>query len=420
MGRTKGSRNRPKSSGNLFITKFEKQVEGAAVARDTNMGYIKFGENDNYPQLLLNLYQNSPTHHACVNFAVQSIVGEGIDYNAMGIDGTQTYPNYQYGWDTLIRNIALDYKLYGSYAIQIIKNKDDKTYSFWHIPYEKVRCSPYDEDGQITSYWICSDWSMKSQYPPVKIDAFDMRDETQIERGKPYLYVYKNYDPTMTYYQSASYAAGIKAIQAEIAYLTYDQKATSNSFVPSGMLLLNEVEDDNERQAIINNVTRMFTGSENANSLMISFRRSQEEQAPEFIPIAANASNVNLYDSANQRTIYRILSSHQINDPQLIGLPNFGGTGFNSEGQLLETAYNVYNKVVGNYDRQCVIKTLNEMFKLNGINDVEIIMKPLSFNLSTSESNSSGVESEETTQDVSTDNIEEKVESKNIPVVKGF
>jgi len=410
-GRPKGSTNRPKTGTNLFVTKFEKQVEGAAIAKDSNMGYIKFGERNNYPQLLLNLYQNSPTHHAACNFAVQSIVGEGIDYNAMGIDGTQLYPNYQYGWGTLIRNIALDYVLYGSYSIQIIKNKDDKTFSFWHIPYEKVRCSPYDEDGQIPYYWICQDWSATGQYTPIQIEAFDMRDESFVERGKPYLYVYKNYDPTMTYYQSPSYAAGIKAIQSEIAYLLFDEKTTVNGFVPSGMLVLNEVETEEERQSIINNITRMFSGVENANSLMISFRRSQDEEIPAFIPFATNTSNVNLFDSANQRTVNRILAAHQINDPQLIGLPNLGGTGFNSEGKLLETAYNVYNKVVGNYNRQCVIKTLNEMFKLNGV-DVEIIMKPLSFNLETTEteSKSSGVESKDATQDVSTDNIEEKVD----------
>lgn len=421
MPRKKGSLNKPKAGSNLFVTKMEKQIEGSAVTKKNALGWVNWGERNDFPNLLLNLYSQSPTHAACINFGVQSILGDGIDYEESNFDGNEVTPNYYQNWEELLRSISLDFKLYGSYAIECILNKDGETMSYFHIPLEKVRWSVYDEDGQITKYYICNDWTMASQNPPIEIDAFDMRPDTKVEKGKPYLYVYRPYSPTMTYYTAPHYQAGIKAIQAEIAYLLFDEKTTTNGFVPSGMLLLDEVEDDLERQAIINNITRMFSGVENANSLMISFRRSQEEQAPAFVPFSTNTSNVNLYDSANQRTINRILAAHQINDPQLIGLPNPGSTAFNSEGKLLETAYNVYNKVVGNYDRQCVIKTFNFMLALNGI-DTQLVMKPLSFNLETSESKSTDTttsNAEIDDGDYTEDNVEEKVDGSNT-VVKGF
>lgn len=415
MARTLGSKNRPKTPQNknaVFNVKMEKQVEGAAVTKDSSQGWVKFGARNNYPQLLLDLYQNSPTHHAAVNFAVMSIVGEGVNYDAMGVDGTQTFPNYQYSWNTLIRNLALDYILYGSYSCQIIRNRDGRTFSFYHIPYEKVRCSPYDEDGVITSYWICNDWTMTGQYPPIEIEAIDMRDESLIKAGKPYLYVYKNYDPTTSYYQSPSYAAGIKSIQAECEYSNFELKSTTNSFMPSGMLVLNDVETDEERQAIINNVTSMFTGTNNAGACMITFRNNVEEQAPQYVPFDINKGNYNYYDSANQRIINRILESHQIPSASLVGLPDVGNSGFASDSQKLETAYQLYQRLTGNYNRQCVVQSLNDMFKLNGI-DAEVILKPIHFNDFGNEADvSSDTTSESTTQDVSTDNIEEKVEGK--------
>lgn len=415
MARTLGSKNRPKTPQNknaVFNVKMEKQVEGAAVTKDSSQGWVKFGARNNYPQLLLDLYQNSPTHHAAVNFAVMSIVGEGVNYDAMGVDGTQTFPNYQYSWNTLIRNLALDYILYGSYCCQIIRNRDGRTFSFYHIPYEKIRCSPYDEDGVITSYWICNDWTMTGQYPPIEIEAIDMRDESFIKAGKPYLYVYKNYDPTTSYYQSPSYAAGIKSIQAECEYSNFELKSTTNSFMPSGMLVLNDVETDEERQAIINNVTSMFTGTNNAGACMITFRNNVEEQAPQYVPFDINKGNYNYYDSANQRIINRILESHQIPSASLVGLPDVGNSGFASDSQKLETAYQLYQRLTGNYNRQCVVQSLNDMFKLNGI-DAEVILKPIHFNDFGNEADvSSDTTSESTTQDVSTDNIEEKVEGK--------
>lgn len=416
MSRPVGSKNKPKVKPNsgVFLTNFEKQIEGSALTRKNALGWVNWGVKNNYPNLMLDLYNQSPTHRACINFAVQSIVGNGVDYESMQIDGSQIVPNYQMSWDELIRDLALDYILYGSYAIQIIRNKDGKTFSYWHMPLDKVRWSEYDEDGQITSYWISNDWTALGQNPPFEIDAFDMREDSIIESGKPYLYVYRQYTPTMQYYTQGHYQAGIKSIQSEIEYVNFDLRTTVNNFIPSGMLVLNEVETDEERQGIVNNITKMFQGSENANSLMITFRNNVDENKPEFIPFTSSKnSNVNVYADANTRTVSRILAAHQIPNASLVGMPDVGNSGFASEADKLETAYQLYNKLTGNANRMAVVKTLNMMFKMNGI-DVEVVMKPLSFNDFGEDAN---VEKRTEATDVDEknideNNIEEKVEKK--------
>ena len=363
----------------VFLTSLEKQIEGSAITRKNALGWVNWGIRNNYPNLLLDLYNQSPTHRSAVNFAVMSILGNGVDYEQMGINGDEIVPNYSQSWDEIIKSLALDYIIYGSYAIQIIQNKDGKTFSFWHMPLDKVRWSEYDEDGQITSYWICQDWTATGQFPPFQIEAFDMRDDFKIERGKPYLYVYRTYSPAMTYYTQPHYQAAIKAIQSEIEYVTYDLKNIVNGFAPAGVLTLPEVETDEERQAVIKNVTKMFQGSENANSVMITFRSNIEDKGVEYVPFTNNSGHVNLYADANQRVINRILEAHQIPNAALIGHPDISNSGFASEADKLEVSYQLYNKLTGNYNRMAVIKTLNQMLKMNGV-DTEIIMKPLSFN----------------------------------------
>ena len=59
-------------------------------------------------------------------------------------------------------------------------------------------------------------------------------------------------------------------------------------------------------------------------------------------------------------------------------MPDIGNSGFSSEADKLEVSYQLYNKLTGNYNRMAVIRTINQMFKMNGI-DTEIIMKPLNF-----------------------------------------
>lgn len=381
VGRPKGSTTKKTNlskGGGVYITNFEKQIEGSPITRKNALGWVSWGVKNNYPNILLDLYNMSTTHRACINFGVQSILGNGVDFDAMKLNGDEVVPNYAQSWDDFIKEIALDYMLYGSYAVQIIMNKDGRTFSFWHMPLDKVRWTEYDEDGQIIQYMISNDWTALSQNPPFTIDAFDMREDSTIERGKPYLYVYRQYSPSMTYYTQPHYQAGIKSIQSEIEYINYDLRTTVNNFVPSGMLVLNEVETDEQRQAILNNITNTFQGSNNANSVLVTFRNNVDEQKPEFIPFASNSGNINLYASANERTVSRILAAHQIPNASLVGMPDIGATGFASEADKLETAYQLYNKLTGNANRMAVIRTLNQMFKMNGV-DTEIIMKPLSF-----------------------------------------
>ena len=381
VGRPKGSTTKKVnlSKGGVYLTSLEKQIEGSAITRKSGFNWVNWGIRNNYPNLLLDLYNQSPTHRSAINFAVQSILGNGVDYNKMGINGDEVVPNYSQTWDEVIKSLALDYILYGSYAIQIIMNKDGNTYSFYHMPLDKVRWSEYDEDGQITSYWICQDWTMTGQYPPFEIEALDMREDMKLEKGKPYLYVYRTYSPTMTYYTQPHYAASIKAIQAEIEYVNYDLKNIVNGFTPSGVLTLPEVETDEERQAIIANITRMFQGSDNANSVMVTFRNNIEDKGVEYTPFAKNQGSFNFYADANQRTINRILEAHQIPNAALIGMPDISNSGFASEADKLELSYQLYNKLTGNYNRMQVIRTLNQMLKMNGI-ETEIVMKPLNFN----------------------------------------
>lgn len=407
MPRTKGALNKPKMGGsNIFNVNFEKQINGAAVNKKNPMGWVNYGLKNNYPLLLLDLYAQSPTHHSAVDFGVLSILGDGVDFEAMQLDGSQTVPNYTETWDNLIKSLSLDFMLYGSYALQVIKNKDGKTFSFYHTPFEKVRFGQYDEDGQITKYYICSDWTQYSMNPPIEVEAFDMlADPTKLEKGKPYLYVYRPYSPTSYVYPAPNYQASIKAIQSEIEFVNFDLKSTTNGFVPSGMLVLNEVETDEERQAIIRNVNNMFVGSENANSLMISFRRNQEEKQPEFVPFNTD-TRADKYDYTNERTINRILAAHKIPSPMLIGLPDNSKNGFSSDASKMEAAYGLYNKLTGNSNRSAIITTINQLFKLNGV-DVEIIMKPLRFQIEDSVATSNKVADNNTDTDET--NVEEQV-----------
>lgn len=381
-GRPKGSQNKPKiltkNNSSVISIKMEKQVEGMARTNNSNRGWINWGNRNDYPLQLSNLYYNSPIHQSCVDFAVSAIVGGGVDYKKMKLTGQEEMrPNYMESWDSFIEKIALDYILYGAYAFQIIKNKDDKTYSFYHQPFSDVRCSPKDEDGVITSYWVSSDWTALSKYPPVELPAFGFQEDEEIAQGKTYLFVSTSYSPDLLYYQTPRYISALKAIQADIELQRYDLRSILNNFSAAGILTMNRIDDEEEKKLVLENLEAMFQGSDNANSLLVTFKNNDEEKPIDFVKIDKDVTNVNLFDNNNERNIKRILSAHRIPSRTLIGLPSENAQ-LGGQGNETVVAYNIYNQLVGNNNREKIVSTINQMLRINDI-DVSVELKPLQF-----------------------------------------
>ena len=382
MGRPKGSRNKNDSLTSYMLqSNFEKQLEGAPICRNSNRGWVNWGQKNDYPQKLSELYFNSIVHKSCVDFIVTSIVGEGVDYEKMNANQSELVPNYQQTWDELLRCLALDMVVYGTFAFQIIKNKDEKTYSYYHQPVSTVRCSQRDDEGNITSYWICKDWTSTGKYPPIEIPRFGFQDDEVIASGKPYLFVYESYTPDLEYYTTPKYVGGIKAIMTELELIRYDLRAVKNNFSANGFLVLPRVESEEERRDLLNNIKNSFVGADNANSLVVTFSNGDENDSnvAKFVKIDKDSNNVNLFSESNARNIDRIVTAHRIPSKALIGMPT-DGASLGGDGNQLNVSWNLFNKTVGNEFRNTIVNTINKMLKLNGI-DTEIVLKPLDFNL---------------------------------------
>ena len=363
--------------------------------RKSGRGWVNFGKNNDYPQRLSDLYYNSVTHKGCIDFTTTAICGDGVDYDAMQINDTETVPNYSESWDSVVEKCAKDLALFGGYGLQIIKNNDGKTYSFYHEPFGNIRCSERDEDGVIMSYWICPDWTMTSTYPPVELPAFGFQEEEEIKMGQAYLYVFTDYNPDISYYTVPSYIAALKPIQTEIELERYDLRTVVNNFSATGILSLPRIDDDDERNMVLQNIKALYMGADNAGSLIISFRNNDEERPADFVKIDKDANgSVNLFEQSNERNIAKIIAAHRISNKALIGY-EADSAMLGGEGNILNVAFNLFSKTVVNNLRRKLIGTLNKALKMNGV-DTQIVLKPLSFNIvetrDTSGSNSDTVD----------------------------
>lgn len=379
-GRPLGSKNRVNTNNNFKIINLNKHIPNSPEINDKSAyNWVVYGRDNLYPIHLLDLYHNSIIHSACVDFLTNAIVGDGVDYKKMQInDKNEICPNYLESWDELLYKVAKDLVLFGGYAIQIIKNKNDKTYSFFHQPFSTVRFAKKDKNGEIKKAYLSEDWSNTTVNKPIEIDILNYTDDLNISLGKSYLLVYTTYNLFDAYYPAVHYASAIDAIRTDIEMKKFDYNATLNLFTPSGILTMNQVADDEERAMIIKNIEATFTGSDNANNIIISFRNNNEDRPVEFTPITNNSDSINVFADTNERTINRILAAHKVSKG-LIGL-SIDDAGFSSEGAILEAQYNLCNRLIVNNLRNKIINHINIILKLNGI-EQELILKPLTFNI---------------------------------------
>lgn len=379
MARTKGSKNIKKSQ-NIKVLNLSRYVENTPIIEDSGYDFVNWGKRNDFPYFLLKLYINSPIHSACVDFLVNGIVGNGIDYDKMSISDGEIVPNAYETWDELLRKLAFDLVVFNSFAIQIIKNKDNKTYSFFHQPFSTVRLGKKNEDGEIKKCYLCQEWKEWGKYGITEIEHLNYSDNLNLKMGKPYLMTYIGYNAIDSYYGYIPYTSIFNAIQADIKMTNFDLKSISNNFTPNGCLVLNQIDDEQERRMIINNVQEMFTDADNANNLMITFRNGNDDTPIEYIPFQSNASeNVNIFSDNNNRTTNRIVSGHKIASKTLIGL-SLDGNGFNSEADYLESAYKLTEKLTLTNLRNKLINSINVLFALNGI-EQKIILKSLDFSI---------------------------------------
>ena len=390
MGRRPGSLNKStiikmqqqnNKGGGVSIMHFDKQIENSAIVRPNALyGIMNWGRDNLYAYKLIDLYNTSVTHKACCDFMTNAVVGEGIDWETMQVkNGDIPNPNYSMGWNEFIRALAFDFALYSSFAFQVIRNKDGRTYSFFPQPMETVRVEEADEEGVINNAYLCKDWSATGKYPPVKIPMFGFQSDREIPKGVPHLFYHRQINPVNFYYGLPLYSSAINAIQAEAQYQTFDLKNIVNGFTPVGCLTLPEVETSEERDAILKNITAMFSGAENSNALMVTFRSNIEDKGVEFVPFTQKSQSADLYANANERTINRIMAGWKIPSKALIGYPA-DNTGFSDSGAYMESAYALYNVNVANNARREIIDVINQLFQMNNV-DIEIVLKPLRYKI---------------------------------------
>ena len=350
-----------KASDKFSVHHFD-AVDLPVVSESTYEDFVLYGEDNQFPQRMIEAWLQSSTHNAITNGIVQMIAGDNITFDRRIADvdvWTQRVNKHGETLGELIHKTAFDLYLHGYFGWQIVWNAArTKIVSIYHTPAEQIR-SGKENEGKIENYYISWDWTKyrKEKFKPQKIKAFDPTDRSE---GKQMLFV-KQYRPSQFYYSTPSYIGGMNWILLDNRVSEFHLNNIENGFFPSSVVqFFNGEPTQEEKRKIETAFMDKFTGKTQAKIVFVYNNNAEDKVA------------FDTHEPANLDKRFRELSpeipknimiAHRVPSPLLFGIRDAGGLGNNAEE--LQSSSLLMNKLVIVPFQKIILETLAKVFKIN-------------------------------------------------------
>ncbi len=343
------------SNYDAFSTPFAK-VGGGNLSlpyvngRHSTGGYIPFGIDNMYPELLNQIVFSSPLHGAIVDYKTNAVIGGGFDIKVDGATAKDLLELYTFEKKISIKKIAraTTEQLIVHNRVYFRLSFDDKMQlkRVHNVSPEKVRRA-----RQLNDYFICEDWASRIDVQTIKKYHPTCTDREQ-------LFVYEVETLGQDWYPLPKYTSALN-----FAFLSGDlsffaKSNIQNSIFPSFAIMFPKRPQSEEEKNVLRNTIDKLKGAQNAGKTAAFFANSPD-QLPKIESIPTN-SNDKLFQEASGLNTEQICFAHTI-DPILMGVRTTGSLGSGSD---IKQAYVIFEKNVVMPLREQVQDIFNEILHI--------------------------------------------------------
>ena len=315
--------------------------------RNQTNGWIPFGQDNLFPELINQVFYSSPLHGSIVQYKVNATVGGGFNIVADRLTMEDKLELY-----TLERKMNIKKTVPAVTQQLILHNRvyfklcfDDKMKltKVENLSPEKLRVN-IDKKR----YFICDDWSARIGVREIKRYSPACRDYEQ-------LFVYEVHCIGQDYYPLPAYTSALNFafLSGELSY--FAKSNIQNSVFPSFAMMFPKRPQSEEEKSMIRNTIDRLKGAANAGKAVAFFANSQD-QLPKIESLPTNG-NDKLFQEASQLNTEQICFSHTI-DPILMGIRTTGSLGSGSD---IKQAYIIFEKNVIMPLREIITDIFNEL-----------------------------------------------------------
>jgi len=336
-----------------YTTPVVKEVQGK--------DYVEYGDNNDYFGYLIDRYNGSPTNNAILNSLMDMTFGKGLDATDSAKKPSEYAAMRGLFTKACLQKVVADYVMMGQCSMQVVYSQDhNMIVEVQHIPVETLRAARCNEDGEIEAYYYAKDWEdvKGRRETPVRIPAFGKSRE-----GLEILYI-KPYRAGFYYYSPVDYQGGLPYAELEEEIANYHINNIQNGLAPSMLINFNNgVPSEEERRSIEQQIATKFSGSSNSGKFILAFNDNKD--------LAATVDPVQLSDAAEQyqflssEATQKIMVSHRIVSPMLLGIKDNSGLGNNADE--LKTASTLLDNLVIRPKQEIIIDGIDMILAYNDI-----------------------------------------------------
>lgn len=300
-----------------------KYVERNYEEKVVSQGWVEYGDDNLFPQYLIDLYNSSAVHHALVESIAYMIFGEGIKAEGQGQLQIE-----EWGLQDEIRKACIDLKLQGGYCLEV-KWSLDRSYikEVCHIPFEQIRAGVMQVDGSVPYYYHCLDWEHHRKVGVTPICAFNPKNKN--DHPVQLMYV-KPFAVGSMYYPKPDYMGSINWIEVDKQIAVYHNNNLQNGMSPSFAIhWKNGIPPKEERREIRMDMEAQLTGSHNAGKFMMTFSDGGDT-APTIEPFELSQASEQ-YQFLSEESTNKIMIGHRVTSPALFGVKTAGQLGATDE-----------------------------------------------------------------------------------------
>ena len=323
-------------------------------------GYMQYGQNNDYPQYLLDLFNKSAKHNAIIRGKVNYIVGNGW----AGDEAIVKKVNREESLIDLTKKVALDLELFGGAYIQVIWSvMGEQVAELWHCDYTKIRTN---KDN--TQFWYKEDWKATRNQEKAEIyNAFNPANPY----GVQILYV-KEYRPGMNVYSLPGYFGALNYIESDVEVSKHVLGNAQTGFSASKLITLPNAEPSpDEKRAVSRQFDNMYTGADGKKYLLAFVNDATRK--PIVDDLGASDLTKEDFGRVDELIQTNIFSGHQITSPDLFGIAVPGQLG---NRQQMRDSYEIFNNTYIRYKQMQIEGVFNMLAKYAGVT-IELKLQPV-------------------------------------------
>lgn len=354
-------KNKNTEKHDLFLAALNPYIQPNAVEnvekKVSGKDFIGWGDDNAYPKFLWKCYNECPTLQSIINGTADYVAGDEVVCNVINF---QTKVNKKGETiNDIVQRIAIDYLIYGSFAIQVIRNMIGEVAEIYWVDINKLRS---DEKNEV--FFYSEDWGKSyGRVKYIKYPKFGVNDSNPSS-----IFYYKG-NKTRSTYGTPLWNAATKNVMIEIAITDFHNNEINNNFLSSKLISFNNgVPDDELKTEIERNLNEKFSGAGNAGRMMISFAQ-HKDNAPVVVDLAADNFDKR-YETLEKRNKNQLFIAFRA-VPQIFGMI-VEGSGFNREEY--EEAFRLYNRTMVKPIQKNIVDAFDKIFNVAG----SITIKPFS------------------------------------------